>query len=603
MSAVLLESTSPIYDHGLLVGLGDDDHSQYALLAGRAGGQTLDGGTASTDVLNLRGSAHADLGFIHIASPIIFDDVSAGPGDSASWMTWSPTFAIPGAGLTQTRLIEANPTVTISAAASIFAFIDGTGTYTQNVVPNATFGSWILFNGAPVLRTTSTSFPPPSGRIFNAAPNIKVDGAGGAVPSTAEYFGLYAQPTLAATTSGDSLTMASMTAVCCAPQWNVPAGTTVNFGPVKGLWCRDIGQQLFGSSAGSKTVASYRAVSMDNITATVSGFSICVYSDLTAASNKLFLYNNGGAASIDKGIYRWTSGGYPRIAQESVGMRMGATDGTDGEVRWNTSIEAFEFITRANSNVGINLGWNRSLNFAGWNAAATAGDYGFRMMWRRFSFGANAPVPNPASGGSAIFFNISSDGKTPPAAGPWAEFAVDADRANLSVGAFAMTQVDSGLFDPVAVSISTGSVADLTTVRINGMGTVGATNQGLWVSSARARIDGFLNMAAITPAQLTANVDDWTGPGAGSTGRAIVRASSDASHNVNGIAVSQARDGFWLVNIGTNNIVLVHEAGTSTATNRFKLPGAANYTLAPDESVFVWHDDDLASPRWRILDK
>lgn len=38
-------------DHGGLAGLADDDHTQYALLAGRASGQTLTGGTGTTDDL------------------------------------------------------------------------------------------------------------------------------------------------------------------------------------------------------------------------------------------------------------------------------------------------------------------------------------------------------------------------------------------------------------------------------------------------------------------------------------------------------------------------------------------------------------------------
>lgn len=38
-----------VSDHGALTGLGDDDHSQYALLAGRSGGQTLYGGTVDGD--------------------------------------------------------------------------------------------------------------------------------------------------------------------------------------------------------------------------------------------------------------------------------------------------------------------------------------------------------------------------------------------------------------------------------------------------------------------------------------------------------------------------------------------------------------------------
>lgn len=45
-------------DHGLaLTGLADDDHSIYALLAGRAGGQTLIGGSAVTDILKLQGTS------------------------------------------------------------------------------------------------------------------------------------------------------------------------------------------------------------------------------------------------------------------------------------------------------------------------------------------------------------------------------------------------------------------------------------------------------------------------------------------------------------------------------------------------------------------
>jgi len=46
-------------DHGSLGGLADDDHTQYALLAGRAGGQILVGGTAVTDDLVLRATAGA----------------------------------------------------------------------------------------------------------------------------------------------------------------------------------------------------------------------------------------------------------------------------------------------------------------------------------------------------------------------------------------------------------------------------------------------------------------------------------------------------------------------------------------------------------------
>ncbi len=49
-------------DHGDLTGLSDDDHSQYALLAGRAGGQILIGGTAAGDDLTLKTTSDAAKG-------------------------------------------------------------------------------------------------------------------------------------------------------------------------------------------------------------------------------------------------------------------------------------------------------------------------------------------------------------------------------------------------------------------------------------------------------------------------------------------------------------------------------------------------------------
>lgn len=46
-------------DHGSISGLADDDHTIYALLAGRASGQTLNGGNAANENLTLHGTAHA----------------------------------------------------------------------------------------------------------------------------------------------------------------------------------------------------------------------------------------------------------------------------------------------------------------------------------------------------------------------------------------------------------------------------------------------------------------------------------------------------------------------------------------------------------------
>lgn len=49
-------------DHGSLSGLADDDHTQYMLLAGRAGGQSLVGGTAASNNITLESTSHGTKG-------------------------------------------------------------------------------------------------------------------------------------------------------------------------------------------------------------------------------------------------------------------------------------------------------------------------------------------------------------------------------------------------------------------------------------------------------------------------------------------------------------------------------------------------------------
>lgn len=55
-------------DHGTISGLSDDDHTQYALLAGRATGQTITGGTASGDDLTLESTSNVTKGNIFFSS-------------------------------------------------------------------------------------------------------------------------------------------------------------------------------------------------------------------------------------------------------------------------------------------------------------------------------------------------------------------------------------------------------------------------------------------------------------------------------------------------------------------------------------------------------
>lgn len=57
-------------DHGSVGGLSDDDHTQYTLLAGRSGGQTVSGDTAASGSLSLQSTAHATKGTISLDSVV-----------------------------------------------------------------------------------------------------------------------------------------------------------------------------------------------------------------------------------------------------------------------------------------------------------------------------------------------------------------------------------------------------------------------------------------------------------------------------------------------------------------------------------------------------
>jgi hypothetical protein len=64
-------------DHGSISGLSDDDHSQYALLAGRSGGQVLKGDTAASGNLTINSTANATKGKILFGSAAAIDEANS----------------------------------------------------------------------------------------------------------------------------------------------------------------------------------------------------------------------------------------------------------------------------------------------------------------------------------------------------------------------------------------------------------------------------------------------------------------------------------------------------------------------------------------------
>ncbi|MDW8348098.1 MAG: hypothetical protein RML94_14140 [Bacteroidia bacterium] len=147
-------------NHGALSGLSSDDHAQYALLAGRAGGQVLNGGSAASNNLTLSSTSNATKGRIILGSNSAFDEANTRLGIGVN--TPSSIFHLREGSLdfnvflnsTTTTNNTPTPLLTISAAANgaylIKAFITAHRTNGSNEVASFERTFMIRNNGGTV---------------------------------------------------------------------------------------------------------------------------------------------------------------------------------------------------------------------------------------------------------------------------------------------------------------------------------------------------------------------------------------------------------------------------------------------------------------------
>jgi hypothetical protein len=134
------------------------------------------------------------------------------------------------------------------------------------------------------------------------------------------------------------------------------------------------------------------------------------------------------------------------------------------------------------------------------------------------------------------------------------------------------------------------SAERLLTAGVNTKLTDGGANGNLTVDVGS---DDFRLPGDISPAQLTADQNDWapTGHATSST----IRFSTDAARNITGMA--GGADGVIRIlhNIGSFNATIVNESTSSAAANRFAF--GSDLTIGPGQSITVRYD--ATSSRWR----
>jgi hypothetical protein len=95
-----------------------------------------------------------------------------------------------------------------------------------------------------------------------------------------------------------------------------------------------------------------------------------------------------------------------------------------------------------------------------------------------------------------------------------------------------------------------------------------------------------------SPAQITSDQNNYS-PGA----QGFVRLSTDAARSLTGMVAQPDGTQRFIVNVGSNSLILEHEHASSTDVNRFLCASGADITLAANEMAVLVYD--ATTQRWR----
>lgn len=152
--------------------------------------------------------------------------------------------------------------------------------------------------------------------------------------------------------------------------------------------------------------------------------------------------------------------------------------------------------------------------------------------------------------------------------------------------------VNASMEDNGNLSIKYLAVTEYVNV-FNGSINVGYGSAGL---SPTGMVNGRrLTMTPYSPSQITSDQDNYNPV---SPWRNL-RVSSDAARTITGLVAGQDGEERFFVNVGSFNIILAHESGSSTAENRFLCSTGSSITVLPDNRVAIMYDD--TTDRWRVF--
>ena len=567
-----------------------DEHANHWFLPGRAGGQgqVIHGGTAAGNLVVLQGSSFSllnagDTGRIHINSPVeyFYDTASNTTPVEQYLIRWRPTGSV-GAYIGGYLRVDYDLTTT-STTYIPGIFVDG-GTSRIGATP--AFAAYTFIN---VLHTIANSgnFNLCNALVANVGIAHERNTAGtSTVPSGTT--GMNFSPQSRTTIAGAVLTkLVGDIAVSVAPTYSTVAGSTINGGTIIGMRLAPPAPGIFAPAAGTENYVGYIGVDFLAMTHVTSGDKVVVRSAMTAAGNRYFLQNNGGAQSTFGGG-NLLDCGVVQILADNTSLSLGAAGG-DVQVNWNGTALEWDPL------VGPDMRWRPFAAY--WQLDGSAAAQGLQIQLETITFGTT--TADPATSNFFVQF-AAPNLRSPTAPGEYSDVHWTAG-GSIAIGALAMSNVQAFKVNSPAVTLAGGSIADLSNFFIEAMPSFGATRMQALRVLGRSRLDGLMTHNEATLAQLTASVAALALP-PNNAGRFVLLIDADAlgPWTIQGIVNVQVGDAFYIVNTGANALLLGHQDGAAAAADRIISPTGAALTLAADEMAKLWYDP--VATRWRILE-
>lgn len=309
--------------HSALTGLSADDHTQYALLAGRSGGQTYQGGTAASNNLVLESTAHATKGQVQIAagSVLALRAVSSNPGQIRLYdenesqycgfkaptdVTSNSVYTMPAAFPGTSKYLTSDSSGVLS-----WGTPGGGGSSYADITDDATFGTidvtaapQVGFDSASGFNVASATGNALVTLVNDSVPIAKiVHGSAGQVATTNGSVTAWGAALIAgggtgltSYTAGDTLYYASSTALSKLAIGTAGQQLSVNSGASAPTWveptCTEMDSWRFEYSSGS--AVKLTRIGNGRLRVTINGIVYSSNSDVTASlGNNIF---DSGAA-------------------------------------------------------------------------------------------------------------------------------------------------------------------------------------------------------------------------------------------------------------------------------------------------------------------